>query len=115
MNIKAGCDIVKISRVKKLTESALKKIFHRSELKDYRHEHLAGIFAVKEAVFKALDLKVNSFLDVEIKYQTSGRPFLILSPELKNKISSIDCSVSHDGDYAIAVVVAILKKNSPPC
>lgn len=97
-----GTDIVYIPKLKKLMENErfMKKVFHKSEYKDYKAEHLAGIFAAKEAFFKAINKKPD-WLKVEIKKQKTHKPILI--NELKAEI--IDVSISHDKDYAIATVL----------
>ena len=57
--MKLGIDIVHIPEFEKLMQDRgfIKRVFHESELKDYRAEHLAGIFAAKEAFFKAINQK----------------------------------------------------------
>lgn len=106
-----GCDVVLVKRVTALllNDTAVQKIFHKSELRRPNAEHLAGIFAVKEAAVKALGLPVDSWLDIEVLYEDTGKPQLsFASEELRKKITSIDCSISHDGAYAFAVVTALL-------
>lgn len=112
LDIRVGCDIVKVSRIEKMMSQSdvIKKIFHPSETVKFEAEHLAGIFAVKEAAFKALGIKSNLWLSVEVKSDTEGRPRLTLANDLnRSEITSLDCSISHDGGFAFAVV-SILKK-----
>jgi|TARA_B100001971_G_C18265688_1_gene592061 holo-[acyl-carrier-protein] synthase len=106
MKIKTGCDIVEIKRLSNLKKEALDKIFHKTELSN-KPENLAGIFAAKEAckkVFNNLD-----WLDIEIKKKRTGKPILILNEKINN-IISYDLSISHDKNYAIAVVVFLIKE-----
>lgn len=100
--MKLGTDLVYIPRFEKLMENEafIKKVFHPSECRNYKAEHLAGIFAAKEAFFKAIDKKPD-WLKVEIKKQKTERP--ILSNDLKIEVA--DISISHDKDYAIATVL----------
>ncbi|MBM3232351.1 holo-[acyl-carrier-protein] synthase [Candidatus Pacearchaeota archaeon] len=113
MKTKIGIDIVYIPRFKALMQnkSFINKVFHASEIQDYRPEHLAGIFAAKEAFFKSLDKKTLDWLAVEIKNKKNKKPKLLVSSELRNKakIKDIDLSISHDKDYAIASVMVLLK------
>jgi len=103
MKVKIGCDIVKIERIKKLDSKTLNKIFHKTELKN-KPETLAGIFAAKESVKKVFnDLNWH---DIEVIKEKSGRPSLIINKEFE----SCDLSISHDGDYAIASVVFMMRK-----
>ena len=103
--IKTGVDIVYNRRFEKLftNEAFLKRVFHISELKNKKK--LVGIFALKEAVIKALGKKVN-WKDIEIKVREGKKPEIILSNSIKpNYFKDIDGSISHDGDYTIAFVV----------
>lgn len=100
--MKIGTDIVHIPRFGKLmgNEGFIKKVFHPSEYRNYKAEHLAGIFAAKEAFFKAINKKPG-WLRVEIRKQRTDRP--VLSNDLKIEVA--DVSISHDKDYAIATVM----------
>lgn len=103
MQILCGTDIVHIPKIEKIlrNEATMRRLFHPTEAKGDA-AHLAGIIAAKEAFFKALG-KVPDFLAVEVTYFPSGKPKITASPELKNK--SCDISISHDGEYAIALAV----------
>jgi len=116
MHIKVGCDIINIKRfersIKKSGQKVLNRIFSTHELSNFHSiESLAGIFAAKEAVIKALGellkLKAGDWHNIEITKNEKGKPEVKI---LKNneKILSGDISISHDGEYAIAVVVFIL-------
>ena len=106
-----GCDVVKISRMKKVLRSKnlVKKIFHPSEVIVYDPQHLAGIFALKEATMKALGLRSNQWLDIEVYYADSGKPHIRVAGTMAKNIS-MDCSISHDGDYAFAVISGLKNK-----
>ena len=111
MKLKAGIDIVYIPRIEKIIEnkSALNKIFSKRELKLTNAEHLAGLFALKEAFFKALHIRPK-WLAIEVTNKPNGEPKINISNELKIKdIADIAYNISHDNEYAIANVV-ILKK-----
>jgi phosphopantetheine--protein transferase-like protein len=112
-NVFVGCDVVKVSRIEKMmqTQTAMQKVFHPSELLRLDAEHLAGIFAVKEAAFKALGLTSDSWLLIKVQYLPSGKPELILASQINDsKICSLDCSISHDGGLAFAVVTVLKEK-----
>lgn len=106
MKIKIGCDIVQIDRFSKLENKVLEKIFSEKEFKNSKSESLAGIFAVKESVKKVFD-DLN-WHDIEVKKEKSGKPTLLLLRH-NNEIESCDISISHDGAYAFATAVFILK------
>lgn len=106
--MKVGVDIVQISRFEKKFKENKKhfeeKVFLREELADSRTEHLAGIFAAKEAVVKALGMKSGQWQEIIISHQKNGKPFVSKIPAQFQDLKS-DLSLSHDGDYAVAVAV----------
>lgn len=119
--IRSGVDIVKMSRIesiwKKYGERFLERLLSDAELSEMReHSHyLSGRFAAKEAVAKAIGTGVwrkgISFTDIEILRDKSGRPTVYLDGEAKAIFEKeggrqVSVSISHDGDYAIALAVA---------
>lgn len=102
--MKVGVDLVQISEFQaRLSEAGgLEKIFLDSEREHTKSpESLAGAFAAKEAFMKALGRKVD-WLDVWVEKDKWGRPKLI-SKLTQNE--EVEVSISHSGDYAVAVVV----------
>jgi len=105
MIIKIGNDILNIKKFKQSLNKGkanfLERIFSPYELKSTtKIENLAGMFAAKEAVLKALDLKPGSWQLIEILKNKNGKPSLKINTKIK--ILSQDISISHDGDYIIA-------------
>jgi holo-[acyl-carrier protein] synthase len=69
----------------------------------------SGFWAAKEACSKALGVGIGSecsFSDITIYKTSYGAPKIKLSKRLVENFNILDCSLSitHDGDYAIAVV-----------
>jgi len=99
-----GVDIVKISRIKNI-DALKRKILSKEELSLFlsslrKKEFIAGRFAAKEAFLKANhkglgDIPLN---EIEVLYNKDNSPFI------RYKKKKYDVSISHDGDYAIAVV-----------
>jgi len=113
MKIQVGCDLVYIPKfidsIERSGQAFLEKIFTSHELAHVReYESLAGIFAVKEAFLKASGLKLGSWHAMEIFKLPSGKPALRLPDG--SSYQSIDVSISHDGDYALAVVVILMNE-----
>lgn len=110
IDIKVGCDIVDINRMRKTDRSSLLKIFYESEIRNSTPETLAGMFAAKESCIKAF----NSLRwhDIIINKEKSGKPLLSINKKQlkKNVVLSSDLSISHDGSYAIAIAVFAVKK-----
>lgn len=73
------------------------------------HKTAAGFWAIKEACSKALGVGISSecgFHDIMISKSERGAPQILLSDEVMRlfQVKQLACSVTHDGDYAIAVV-----------
>ncbi len=81
----------------------MEKVFLSHELSQNKtQESLAGVFAAKEALFKAIGRKEN-WLDVWIEKKKTGKPEL--KSTLINLKQKIEVSIAHAGDYVIAVVM----------
>lgn len=101
-----GIDLVDIEKFSmKASDKFLKKIYTENELtysfnKINSLQTLAGIFAAKEAIIKANNLNLAYILrkKIEIKH-IDNRPIALLGGvEINGSIS-----ISHDGNYAIAI------------
>ena len=116
--IGTGVDITEVNRLRKAIEkwgaSFLERVFTEKEMKNAKtrgslYLHLAGRFAAKEAVFKALGNTKLNLKEVEILNDKNGKPFCEV---LNNKAK--DCqilvSISHVKNYAVAN--AIITKES---
>lgn len=113
MIIGTGVDITEVRRlrqaVEKWGEEFLSRVFTAQELKNAKsrvslYQHLAGRFAAKEAVFKALgDVKLT-WKDVEVLNDREGKPHCRL---LNGKGKNVDVyiSISHVKTYAVANAV----------
>jgi len=109
-----GIDLIKTSRmdsfIEKFKDKALKKFLSSSEIELVKnYKTAAGFWAAKEACSKALGVGIGSecsFHDILIAKTAKGAPYITLSQHiLKNyNISDISLSITHDGDYAVAVV-----------
>lgn len=100
-----GVDLVYIPEFKqqlKLGQSAfLQKTFTKSELKNKNLEHLAGVWAAKEAIIKACSLDNTRLTDIKISHLRNGKLFG------KIKDRDIELSIAHHGDYAIAIALEV--------
>ena len=113
--MKIGTDIVSIKRVEKSLEKFgnrfKEKYLTPSEIERTKKiESLAGLWAAKEAVAKALGCGIGSelsFHDIEISKESRGAPLFKLSKEAqtKHRVTQSSLSISHDGGFAIAVVI----------
>lgn len=109
-----GIDLIKTSRMNRLIErfgeKALLKFLSHDEIKLVKNYKTAsGFWATKEATSKAIGVGIGkecSFEDIKIYKTDKGAPKLELSQKLIDNFNITDTSVSitHDGEYAIAVV-----------
>ena len=100
-----GIDLVYIPEFQRRVgqNGGVEMVFTASELaQNQKVESLAGIFAAKEASMKALGKKID-WHEVWIEKAASGQPFLASLALAPNQRASV--SISHDGDYAIAIVL----------
>lgn len=118
--MKIGTDIIAISRIEKLLKEYGIKFKERYLTKQEigiarKLETLAGFWAAKEAISKALGCGIGSdlsFHDIKIAKNHRGAPIFALSKEAQKrfKIENSSLSISHDGGFAIAVVVITISK-----
>ena len=111
-NFGIGIDIVDINRFKEIPYKEkitfYEKIFDKKEIeyclqfKD-PYPHFAGKFALKESVIKSIHDKI-SFLDIQTSNSKYGPTINLLGKKAKKY--SFLCSVSHEKEFAIAVVIS---------
>jgi holo-[acyl-carrier protein] synthase len=115
-----GTDIVEISRIEKALSrhsSFIERIFSEEEIEYFSSkklgpEFIAGRFAVKEAVSKALGTGFRGFTlkDICIKRTSLGKPTVILKKKAKfiaEKYGDykIHISISHERNNAVAFAI----------
>jgi len=113
--MKIGTDIIQIKRIKTLLEKYGDTFKKRFLCADEIHrlkkvESIAGHWAAKEAISKALGCGIGkslTFHDIIISKDQLGAPKFILTQEAqkRHQIKDSSLSISHDGGFAIAVVV----------
>ena len=130
MKVTTGIDIIEVNRIKKsieeLGDSFLNRIYTKNEI-EYcnksgvmKYQHFAARFAAKEAIFKAISEFISGredamWKDIEVINIESGKPVINVDKVKNNikktannlKLESIDVSISHIKDYAVASVVAV--------
>lgn len=114
-----GTDIVEIDRIEaatKRTRGFINKVFTESEIKmfeskGFKSEVIAGNFAAKEAISKAIGTGFRGFglKDIEILRDNLGKPIVNLSNKvymvIKRENINIHLSISHSRANAIAYAV----------
>ncbi len=112
MKIYSGIDLVDVARFTRALneggEAFAKRIFLSSERDNMNPQHLAGIFAAKEAVVKAFSLEREAWQSIEIAYLPSGKPRVVLHLVLPFEVLSADVSIAHDAGIAVASFTALV-------
>ena len=115
-----GIDLIRLDRIERSLERFGNKFLQRylSEeeiLLVKNAKNAAGFWAAKEACSKALGTGIGkecSFHDITLSKTSRGAPEVRFSQVLMQRYNIIDSSLSitHDGDYAIAVVAIETQK-----
>jgi len=123
MKVLCGTDIIEISRIKDSIERSgekfLKLVYTPAEIKyceskrASKYYHYAGRFAAKEAIYKAVSPLLKNKYDIswqnaEVVNDKNGNPRINFIDIKFDKIKSIDISISHCKEYAVATVVLLL-------
>ena len=114
MIVGVGVDLVDLARFEsklQKTPALIERIFTESE-RDRSMQSLAGVWASKEALIKALGNPTGlSWHDVTVAKDALGKPHLEVSGATKERsekmgITSWHLSITHDGGMACAFVIA---------
>lgn len=102
-----GIDIIEVNRIENIEELA-KRILSKKEIilfNQYslqrQQEFLAGRWALKEAIFKALPQEKLTFKNIDINYNQYNQPITIV------KNYQLLLSLSHNETNAIAIAIVI--------
>ncbi|MEI8366004.1 MAG: holo-ACP synthase [Parachlamydiaceae bacterium] len=114
-----GTDIIEVQRIERSIQRYGQRFLDRlftpnEQAYCLRHRdsgrHLAGRFAAKEAIAKALGTGLSEtigWLDMEIINDRNGKPEVTLSPRLLEALGPLhlNISISHSRDYAVAFAI----------
>lgn len=126
--LRIGIDLVRVSRVAESIEQFGDRFLHRvftdQEIAYARHapaltvERFAARFAAKEATLKALGLAGRgiSWRHIEVRNADNGAPEILLHEQADAHARAagfheLAVSISHEGDFATAVVVTTRSAN----
>ena len=119
---RVGIDLVRISRIeeslKRFGDRFLTRVFHRDEIAyavaapAVCAQRLAARFAAKEAAMKALHVAHRgiAWRDIEVRRASDGDCALVLHGSARSAaheagLEVTSLSLTHEGDYAAAVVL----------
>ena len=116
--IRTGLDLCRVSRMEKLAENGhfCDRVFTPGEMAYaasrgvMRAASLAGIWAAKEALFKALGTGINTAMtEIEIIHDAAGAPGYRLSGKAAEgcRGALLSLSITHEDDMAAAVCVLL--------
>lgn len=113
--IRVGTDIVEIARIKRALQRYGQRFTKRflsdeEAILSQKVASIAGFWASKEAIAKALGCGIGKelgFHDIILTKDAKGAPHFTLSSQVQERfpILSSSLSISHDGGFAIAVVI----------
>lgn len=124
LRVEVGIDLVEVSRVAESValfgDRFLKKVFTDAEIAyatsssstSQRDQRLAARFAAKEATKKALRLEGVGFRSIEVTRSASGACDLVLHG--RSAPGPLSVSLSHEGDYATAIVACLVASGDSP-
>jgi len=120
MKLATGVDLIEIARIEEVVtrhgKHFLERIYTPAELEHCgkRAESLAGRFAAKEAVAKALGCGIGdiTWQEIEILGDEQNAPYLTLTGMAEQKaneqrLKTWSVSISHSQSHSVAFVVAI--------
>src|SRR5437899_6850818 len=120
VNIAVGIDIIEVGRVRKVFERHgerfLRRVYTEKEVHQCRGKatRLAGRFAAKEAISKALGTGLHgvAWREMEVVQLRSGRPTVSLHGNAKRRaellfISAVAESIADMTEFSIAIAVAV--------
>src|SRR5688500_4264042 len=123
-----GIDIIKIERIaaalKRFGDRFPKRVLTDSEQRYVRNrpQNFAGRWAAKEAVSKVLGLGVRGvgWRDIEIARLPTGAPSVRLHGRARARaeqlgMGRIAVSISHEGEYAVAIAFGIRTDGGSIC
>jgi len=118
-----GLDLVEIERIRDILdrtgERFIDRVLHPEEDRTRLQTregptHLAGLFAAKEAVMKALGTGMAgaNFADIRVRHHDSGQPWIELSGTAAERAASMSVSdwhlsITHSKTTAAAVAIAL--------
>lgn len=126
VTLRTGIDLVEVDRLVDLKEGIRQRFFQRvfteRELLEAESSepYLAGRFAAKEAVSKALGSGIGAvgWREIEVLRGSQGEPVIVLGPGAQAfsdeaGIVSWSISISHTSQYAFALAVAVVQQPVP--
>jgi holo-[acyl-carrier protein] synthase len=126
MSLRTGIDLIEIRRLDELNPKIRERFVQRVFTENERQEcgensaRLAGRFAAKEAVAKALGSGIGAvtWQDIEVRQGPYGEPVLELHGAALQmakdlRLNEWSISISHSQTHAVAVAVAVGAAVSP--
>lgn len=122
MQVQTGVDIIEVNRIeeaiKKQGDLFLHRIYTENEIAfcdrtgNMKYQHYAARFAAKEAVYKAISARLpenigDIWTKIEVQNNEYGKPIVNLDKLKLENIQSMDLSLSHLKEYAMASFVII--------
>lgn len=118
-----GIDTIEVARMRddadflnRIALPAEKEYILLAKDPSLRKQKIAALWAVKEAVMKALELGCGSgvsFTDIELRHESGGKPYVELSGVALNKYTTwfadkkLEVSLSHTKERVVAIAILL--------
>ena len=118
--LRVGTDLVRVADVGHSIEQFGDRYLTRVYTPDELSTCLASRFAAKEAATKVLrPLDGLSYQSIEVTLDELGAPELVLHGAARRRAEALglqdtSVSMSHEGEYAVAIVAAMFSSDSDP-
>lgn len=124
MQVQTGIDIIEVNRIQEAIENQGEKFLHRIYTENeiayceptgkMKYQHYAARFAAKEAIYKAISSKISPeagdiWTSIEILTEENGKPVANLEKLNLQNVESMDLSLSHLSEYAVASFSILFK------
>lgn len=115
--MQVGHDLLEIDRFNKLiylNPYKIQRLFLDNQA-DFSLEKMAGIFCIKEAVFKAIsNVTTASPLHISVHYEINGRPVVKIDSSQLTKFQNISIDVSLTNTNSLISSIAIVSYDLIP-
>ncbi len=116
MIVGSGVDLIEIGRIAAAAQNPRfrERVYTPGELADSKGaaHRLAGFFAAKEALLKAMGTGLSSFSwrEMEVGHNELGAPRFTVNGKVRDflaakRVTRIHLSISHSREYAVAQVI----------
>jgi phosphopantetheine--protein transferase-like protein len=104
--VSVGIDIVELERFKGLLNDQcfIEKAFDEAEMQNDANI-MAGKFAIKEAFFKASQIKIKNWNEIKVDIRNNKPSLYAENDSIGKSLENYTCDLSYSKDYVIGTVI----------